>query len=45
LGAFYAFGLHEYFAFESVRANVGELKGQVDDNFFSPCSSSSCSTP
>jgi uncharacterized membrane protein YdjX (TVP38/TMEM64 family) len=29
---FYAFGLQEHFAWESVRSNVGDFKAQVDDN-------------
>jgi len=32
VACFYAFGLHEYFAWSSIRANVADLKAQVDDN-------------
>jgi uncharacterized membrane protein YdjX (TVP38/TMEM64 family) len=33
IGAFYGFGLNEYFAFDSIRTNVGELNALVDDHF------------
>lgn len=32
VGGFYGLGWHQYFAFDSIRSNVGDCKAQVDDN-------------
>ena len=32
VGAFYAFGLQEYFSFDRIRSNIGNFKAEVDDN-------------
>src|ERR1035438_6691658 len=32
VGGFYALGLHEYFGWDYVRAHLGELKAEVDEN-------------